>query len=372
MHTSSSSLSTSFANRKTTVTYCEAIPPYTSHSQRTATSTTPSNDTTMMDSLNQSNTLVYCTVSIFALVTWLIYKFVLSQTTASATGDGSAGAASASTATVTTQRQRSAATGRGDASAVSASSRAISTVNASSSSSSQQEDYFSYGVPHHPPHLKPPEGWDQKKTDLSGFLLQGIVPFRSTPANGYESRLQKDLGGETDVVVANRRERARIFAKLFSGGAAGKPPNRGANIVITVHHTDSSCTKLQKALMLLGTYYNVFVLIDGAGLFPSGKVDMVKEREAAKRFRSDLLQQSTTGNDYTLNSQILPPHRILLCATNVGRVAFVRQLHCAELVVDGDVQVTTELERFGFRVLACPKTSEGDATVSSLGKFLIP
>jgi hypothetical protein len=98
----------------------------------------------------------------------------------------------------------------------------------------------------------------------------------------------------------------------------------------------------------------------------------VKEREAAKRFRSYLLQQSTTGNDYTLNSQILPPHRILLCATNVGRVAFVRQLHCAELVVDRDVQVTTELERFGFRVLAYPKTSEGDATVSSLGKFLIP
>jgi hypothetical protein len=30
------------------------------------------------------------------------------------------------------------------------------------------------------------------------------------------------------------------------------------------------------------------------------------------------------------------------------------------------------LERFGFRVLAYPKTSEGDATVSSLGKFLIP
>ena len=78
------------------------------------------------------------------------------------------------------------------------------------------------------------------------------------------------------LVVVNRRERARIFACMFSATWAvsgGCPPNRGVDIVVTIHHTEMSCSKLQKALFLLGTY-NLFLLIDGSGVSSVSGNDM--------------------------------------------------------------------------------------------------
>ena len=63
-----------------------------------------------------------------------------------------------------------------------------------------------------------------------------------------------------------------------------------------------------------------------------------------------------------------------------GKVAFVRQLHEAKLVLlgsskeDDNNKVKVELERFGFRVVSYPEGSNGtgDEGVSALGQFLIP
>lgn len=218
-----------------------------------------------------------------------------------------------------------------------------------------------------------------------------MVPFRSTPASGYEVCLQKNelasannttttatkeedkSSTVADLIVLNRRERARIFARMFSSQKGARPPNRGANIVVTIQHSDVSCDKLQKTLYLLGTYYNLFVLVDGSGGFDGSSDEEVMEY--IKKLRAELLNQessdSDNSNQYKLNAQIIPPHRIAFSSTSKGRIAFVRQLHGAELVVDCEEDVTKELERFGFRVLLYPKNNEG-TVVSSLGKFLIP
>jgi len=176
-----------------------------------------------------------------------------------------------------------------------------------------------------------------------------------------------------DLIVVNRRERARIFARMFSvSGGGGRPPNRGVNIVVTIRHTEISCSKLQKALFLLGTYYNLFLLVEGSGVAAASGKD-VEVRDFVKKMRYELLNQGIGGSaadsEYKLNSEIIPPHRIAFSSTAKGRVAFVRQLHGTELVVDFDENVTKELERFGFRVLVYPK---GGETSSGLGSFLIP
>lgn len=229
---------------------------------------------------------------------------------------------------------------------------------------------------------------------MSMCVVQGVVPFRSTPAAGYEAGLKREAEAKAaadagaadgdgaapptppDPIVVHRRERARIFARMFataSGG--GRPPNRGANVVAAIRHSELSCPKLQKALFLLGTYYNLFVLVDSAGasaLAGGGEGEM---REFVRRMRSELLNRGSDGSDakeeYRLNAEVLPPHRIAFSSTPKGRVAFARQLHGTELVLDFDGDVTKELERFGFRVLAYPK-NDGSSSSSSLGDFLIP
>ena len=145
--------------------------------------------------------------------------------------------------------------------------------------------------------------------------------------------------------------------------------------VVTIHHADISCEKLQKALFLLGTYYNLFVVVDGSD---SSLTDEMKEDTFIKKIRSELLQNDENASEpgmvnmYKLNSQILPPHRIVFSTTSAGRVAFVRQLHGAELVVDGNEKVATELERFGFRVIVYPNAGSDGGSTSALGRVLIP
>lgn len=304
-----------------------------------------------------SSVSFYITIFLFAVISFLLYKFVLSP----APTEPQTRIANSTSSTVVTQRNAP---------------RANLSSSTGSSANISNDEYFSYGKNRHPTHFIPPEKWD-KSTSLSKYLLQGIVPFRSTPANGYETRLQKDSLSADDLVVVNRKERARIFARLFSltaseDGSKKPPPNRGANIVVTVYPHDASCDKLQKALMLLGTYYNLFVMVDGSEVF-LGK-QQKDQRDYVCKFREEMLntnkEVAASESFYKLNSQVLPPHRIVFSATTAGRVAFVRQLNGVELVVDGEVKVTRELERFGHRVLVYPP--KGDSLHSALGKFLIP
>ncbi len=151
---------------------------------------------------------------------------------------------------------------------------------------------------------------------------------------------------------------------------------------------------MQKALYLLGTYYNLFVIVDGSSTSSLIGNDDVGLRKFVGRIRNELLNESSESDDraadttttttaadggYRLNPRVLPPHRIAFSSTSRGRVAFVRQLHGTELVIDHDeTGVTSELERFGFRVLVYPNDvggggdDGGSERYSALGKFLIP
>ncbi|KAL7480002.1 hypothetical protein ACHAW6_005714 [Cyclotella cf. meneghiniana] len=318
-------------------------------------------------------TMFYFSIFLFAIISYLLYKFVLSPAPTEPTPSSS----------VVTQRNATASTSR------------LTAPSSSTTTVASNDAYFSYGTPRHPPHFVPPEKWD-RSTSLSKYLLQGIVPFRSTHANGYETRLQKQQSSDADadIIVTHRKERARIFARLFSlsaeqeeGSSKKKPPpNRGANIVVTIQPSDVSCAKLQKAFMLLGTYYNLFVLVDAKDLFNKNnggdgskqkqqQQQQQQQREYIQNFRSELLNSkkstTTTAIPFRLNPQILPPHRIVFLSTPEGRVAFVRQLQGVELVVDGDEKVTRELERFGHCVLVYPRDG-GEGGHSALGKFLVP
>ena len=305
---------------------------------------------------SSSSSTFYITIILFAIISCLLYKFVLSP--------------GAPTETLTTPASPAVVTTSNNTAASVASQTSSETRNINSKSN--HDDYFSYGTHRHPPHLIVPDKWD-KSTSLTKYVLNGIVPFRSTAANGYETRLQKELSSE-DLMAVNRKERARIFARLFSStasedGSKKPPPNRGANIVVTIYPNDASCAKLQKALMLLGTYYNLFMLVDGAAI---GTKQPNEQREYVRNFRQKML---ITKNDapeasHQLNSHILPPHRIVFLSTTAGRVAFVRQLNGVQFVVDMDEKVTKELKRFGHRVLLYP--GEGSDGTSALGKFLIP
>jgi len=340
-------------------------------------------------SSDTNNMLLYVSIIGFAIISYVLYKFVLSPSQP------------ANTQQRQQQQQRTAAS----------STRTIrpSTSTTSSTTAAKNNtdnDDYKFGQSRHPSHLLPPSNWSNNKEDLSGYLLKGIIPFRSTYANGFEVRLQQQqqkmkneqTDGKDDevkdLVVVNRKERARIFARMFSSSTSAttakststpsKPPNRGSNIVITIHHTDvittttasnnnNNCvdSKLHKILYLLGTYYNVFVLVDASDVVPQITND-VQVKEYIDKVRTKLYTASNSDNEYQLNEQIIPTHRIIVSTTSSGRVAFVRQLSDTQLVIDYDVDgVVKELERFGFRTLCYPRVDVGEGE-SSLGKFLIP
>ncbi|KAL7541026.1 hypothetical protein ACHAWF_006838 [Thalassiosira exigua] len=349
---------------------------------------------TMTDSPSSSPpsaALLFGTLLGFALASWLVWKCLLSRGPAPRPTSASSAPPSSS--------RRAAAASSAARSAPSAPSAAASSGSAAVASKKQRDDdddEDEFGRRRLPPHLTSLSA--AASADPSGCLAHGVVPFRNASASGYESRLPTEAKGEgsgegagegkkdddvVDPVVANRRDRARIFARLFApparGGCGGRPPNRGSNVVASVGRTELGCEKLQKVLFLLGTYYNLFVVVDASGSEEGTRAGEEGDRgrkALVKRVRDELLnvgKPSADPAEHRLNSEVVPPHRIAAASTTRGRVAFVRQLHGTELVLDADEEVTKELERFKFRALTYPPAEGGgDGGVSALGKFLVP
>ena len=368
----------------------------------------------------ESPLLFYGSIILFAVISWAIYNYVLSgagptpssSTTITATAADGTNTTNGTTTTPTT---------------TTAASTATNTTNATAAQSQNNQEllssYHNFDQPkRHPPHLYNPTS---KQLNPSTVETGGIIPFKLTFANGYETRLanqqqqqqesdnNNNNSGEENLIITNRKQRARLFAKLFT--IVDRPPNRGSNVVVIISYTGSGggggsvsvakCDKLQKSLMLLGTYYNLFLLVDYNPLQQQQRQQQKDEeldRDVVKQFRNDLLNVATTKPDdndlssnnngsnnnnnndkYKLTPQILPPHRIIFTSTPEGKIAFVRQLHETKLVLmgsssknnneDNTMKVKVELERFGFRVVSYPDChTGGDEGVSALGQFLIP
>jgi len=268
---------------------------------------------------------------------------------------------------------------------------------------------------------------------------EGVIPFRYTRASVYESSHSVKLSGsgvklEKDdaVVVANaasqmahRKDRARIFTKLFSStrtesSGIAQPPSRGSNVVLTVPSAEVDCTKLRKVLFLIGSYYNLFLLValdnhnDGDGDGATDGNTKAKTRNGAMteteryiQFNSTMTEMEsalrgnnddatkpsitntkpTTTTEHTITTstpssnskqptilpqEVLPSHRIVGTTSIGGRVAFVRQLpKRPEFVLEYEAEVSTQLTRFGFAVLLYSKAVGGGCGVSGVGKELI-
>mmetsp|Transcript_31853 Transcript_31853/g.46434 ORF Transcript_31853/g.46434 Transcript_31853/m.46434 type:complete len:374 (-) Transcript_31853:529-1650(-) len=243
-----------------------------------------------------------------------------------------------------------------------------------------------------PPHIS-----SASSTVTSNILQEGVVPFRYTHASSFEKSVSSS--SDQDVPLNNRRERAKIFAKLFrppstaaattntatSTSTAPPPPLRGANVVITIPISDVSSPKIHQILYLLGTYYNVFVILS---IPSSSDLKLVVEEDLNKETREVellnsyknqlLLSLEEDCKKQKVSRRVIPAHRIIASTSSLGRVAFIRQMgkKGVHLLLDYDADVKNQLSRFGFTVLLYPEKGSGEnedgVGMSGLGDFLLP
>lgn len=176
------------------------------------------------------------------------------------------------------------------------------------------------------------------------ILSDGLVAFRYTKAASYEN---------TDE---DRKDRARVLTRLLEGSQLETPPARGSTIVLSFQASEVSCPKLQRLLFLLGTFYNLLILIAVDSSF------QIPDRPA-------LLAQLRGENIIPVD--ILPDHRIVTTSTTAGRIAFCRQLSRIELILDFDEEVAANLRRFGHRVRAYGRELLVKHGSSKLGTMLL-
>lgn len=209
----------------------------------------------------------------------------------------------------------------------------------------------------------------------SRYLVEGLIPFKRSLAGSYESSKTTRVSQEDeDVVTANRKSRARLLARLLNptltGAQTKTPPARGSNVIVCIPSTDVGCAKLQQALYLMGTYFNMFLVLTLPSKDDAGVDEHDKEKELLDNLRSQL---RGSGNDNGVPIEVLPDHRIVAARTVEGKVAFVRQMHRPEFVLDCDAEMKTQLERFGFMVLLYGRGDEKRSSdgISLLGKALM-
>ena len=209
----------------------------------------------------------------------------------------------------------------------------------------------------------------------SRYLVEGLIPFKRSLAGSYESSKTTRVSQEDeDVVTANRKSRARLLARLLNptltGAQTKTPPARGSNVIVCIPSTDVGCAKLQQALYLMGTYFNLFLVLTLPSKDDAGEDEHDKEKELLDNLRSQL---RGSGNDNGVPIEVLPGHRIVAARTVEGKVAFVRQMHRPEFVLDCDAEMKTQLERFGFMVLLYGRGDEKRSSdgISLLGKALM-
>lgn len=194
------------------------------------------------------------------------------------------------------------------------------------------------------------------RTGGSNLLKEGLLTFRHTKAADYEKSQSLSGTSTGDVATQNRKERARVLSRMLAleGGTTSAdsktPPPRGSTFVISIPASEVSCPKLKQVLYLFATYYNLLVIL----VLPSGVEKTMKD---VKEMTTQLRGKDKHAANY-LATDILPDHRIVAASSAAGRIAFVRQLARAEIVLDFDGEVKTQLVRFGYRVINYKTTKQ--------------
>jgi hypothetical protein len=196
-----------------------------------------------------------------------------------------------------------------------------------------------------PPHVTTP----------NASVVDGLVSFRHTQA-----ALRSDDFGHKD--------RARILSKLLITNSSSAtisssllPPKGSTWIMsIPVHGTTTlntttdsanaaSLDKIRPVLQVLGTYYNLLVVL---------AIDCGYETDAVKA-RSDWIESlrrpgssaTATSTSTGVGEDVLPTHRIVAATTAAGRIAFVRQVQRVGMILDFEATVQEQLSRFGHNVI---------------------
>ena len=146
---------------------------------------------------------------------------------------------------------------------------------------------------------------------------------------------------------------------MLEGSSLVSPPAKGTTIVIAIPSNDAECPKLRRVLYLLGTYYNLLLIL-------------AVDESFSEKDRMDKIK-ALRGDDPStrLSADVLPDHRIVVASTVAGRVAFARQLQRIELVMDFDPEVTNNLSRFGHRVVVYGENAKVEMGTSKLGNHLL-
>jgi len=236
-------------------------------------------------------------------------------------------------------------------------------------SASQEDDEDEDGiVAYLKEHTRKPPHFELSSTSTaasnsnnSAHRHDGIVPFRLTKASHCEMKQKAALADTEEEAQAKalevRKDRARIFAKLFASNNI-LPPGRGGTLVLSI--PSGRAASMQKVLALLGTYYNLFVMValeqeDESGLRSvSGKSD---EYTAVKQKSKEKVDEFYEGENKGLSRDVLPPHRIIMTRSVASRIAFVRAFpKSPEYVIsigvdEEDKELKDQLTKFGFNVM---------------------
>jgi hypothetical protein len=245
-------------------------------------------------------------------------------------------------------------------------------------------DHFLKSLARVPPH-------HIKSSSTSRVVAHdGIVPFRFTKAATVEAKQAQassslnDTTGTTDEMFLNRKDRARILAKLFK---KLDPPAKGNMLILSIPSSQIGNTngntnanaKLRRILYLLGTYYNLFIMVncDNDPEYKDQKElnhnDYEKDKERYDSLIAKLYDSSESGTEsgteigigigsgigsgQILTEEVLPSHRIVVTTSVASRVAFVRSFPKApDYIVGSDSdchleeEMQTLLTKFGYRV----------------------
>lgn len=171
--------------------------------------------------------------------------------------------------------------------------------------------------------------------DKSTWSHDGILSFKSTKAFTFEMNNSSE-----EEKLNNKRDRARILAKIFKVN----PPSKGSVIVVSVSSSVRSDRKVHRVLFLLGTFYNVFVLVQ------------IEDARISNEYTTDKLLSEelvSTFYSYDLHDHVIPRHRIIPTKSIESRIAFVRQLpHCKYIIGSkGDDELMKQLTKFGNQVI---------------------
>ncbi len=204
----------------------------------------------------------------------------------------------------------------------------------------EDEDGFQSFLKSHtkkPPHFVAATGTGMQPMRPSH---DGVLPFKFIKASTFEQSKN-----DSSQSLQNRKDRARVFAKLFATSKID-PPAKGKNVVLSIAASECDNEKIHRVLFLLASYYNLFVMVSIDGEEHLADYGKDKERTdgiISKLFSSDILPK-----------EVLPSHRIVVTRSLSSRIAFVRSFpKSPDLVVgnDGEEEFSTQLTKFGYTVI---------------------